>query len=687
MINRFIPRDISWLSFNGRVLQEAADESVPLSERIKFLGIFSNNLDEFFRVRVAGLKRALIFNEKEAKEIFFEKPQVILDQLNELVIQQQQQFDHIWLKVQADMAKEKVFIKTDEELNEEQQEFVKFYYEEEVESNVIPLMLDDARPMPYLRDKSLYLGIAMRKKDWEYETRFAIIENPTRHNGRFLLLPSPKGEKHVMLLEDVIKYNLPYIFSYFGFDSFNAHAFKITKDAEFDIDNDINTTLVEKIEKGIKNRRKGKPTRFVFDKDMDAALVAFLIKKLNLSKKDSIIPGQKIHNFKHFMDFPKVFKSEKPSTERSSFDHPDFAGRQRISDVLVKKDVLLSFPYHTFHPIIDLLREAAMDPDVRSIHITIYRMAENSKVANTLINAARNGKEVTVMLELRARFDEEHNLMWKERFEMEGVKVLLGIPDKKVHAKLCVIKKRLNNTTIQYGFVSTGNFNEKTAKIYGDYCFMTSNRTVMADINKIFTGLKKYKGDLSQSFKSSKNLLVCPTNMRTTFLSLIDKEIAEARTGNKARIIIKINSLSDKLLIKKMYEAAAAGVKIELIVRGIYCAVNQKKFKVPFHAISIVDEYLEHARVIYFYAGGKELVYISSADWMPRNLDFRIEAAVQITNKKIKQELIEMLEIQLKDNVKARILNNKLDNTYVKNDKPPHRSQVELYKYLRKKTK
>ncbi|MFD2893147.1 polyphosphate kinase 1 [Sphingobacterium arenae] len=687
MINRFIPRDISWLSFNDRVLQEAADASVPLSERIKFLGIFSNNLDEFFRVRVAGLKRALAFNEKQAKEIFFEKPQIILDQINDIVIQQQQQFDHIWLKVQAEMAKERVFIKTDEELNKEQQQFVKFYYEEEVESNVIPLMLDDARTMPYLRDKSLYLGIAMRKKDWEYETRFAIIENPTRRNGRFLLLPSPEGEKHVILLEDVIKFNIPYIFSYFGFDSFKAHAFKITRDAEFDLDNDINTTLVEKIEKGIKNRRKGKPTRFVFDKDMDSSLVAFLIKKLNLSKKDSIIPGQKIHNFKHFMDFPKIFESEKQSKVRSSFVHPDFAGRQRISDVVVKKDVLLSFPYHTFHPVIDLLREAAMDPEVRSIYITIYRMAENSKIANALINAARNGKDVTIMLELRARFDEEHNIIWKERFEMEGVKVLLGIPEKKVHAKLCVIKKRLNNKTIQYGFVSTGNFNEKTAKIYGDYCLMTSNRTVMADINRIFSGLRKYKEDLSQVFKACKNLLVCPTNMRSTFLILIDKEIAEARAGNKARIIVKINSLSDKQLINKIYEAAAQGVKIEMIVRGIYCAVNQKNFANPLHAISIVDEYLEHARVVYFYAGGKELVYISSADWMPRNLDFRVEAAVQITNKKIKQELIAMLEIQLKDNVKARLLNNKLDNTYVQNDKPPQRSQFELYKYLRKKTK
>lgn len=687
MNKKFIPRDISWLSFNGRVLQEAADESVPLSERIKFLGIFSNNMDEFFRVRVAGLKRALAFNEKEAREIFFEKPQSILDELNELVIKQQKQFDNTWLKVQEEMARQKVYIKTDAELNKEQQAFVKQYYEEEVESNVIPLMLDDARPMPYLRDKSLYLGIAMRKTDWEYETRFAIIENPTRRNGRFLLLPSPKGEKHVILLEDVIKFNLPYIFSYFGFDTFKAHAFKITKDAEFDLDNDINTSLVEKIEKGIKNRRKGKPTRFVFDKDMDSSLVEFLIKKLNLSKKDSIIPGQKIHNFKHFMDFPKVFRSESRPQERSSFDHPEFAGRQRISDVLLKKDILLSFPYHNFHPMIDLLRESAMDPDVRSIHITIYRMAVNSKIANALVNAARNGKEVVVMLELRARFDEEHNLEWKERFEMEGVKVLIGLPNKKVHAKLCIIKKRVNNRTVQYGFVSTGNINEKTAKIYGDYCLMTSNRTVMADINKIFAALKKPKLDLFESLKPCKSLLVCPTNMRLALLEHLDKEIVEARSGRKAHVIIKVNSVSDKILIRKLYDAAEAGVKIEMIVRGIYCAVNHKKFKVPIRAISIVDEYLEHARVMYFYAAGKETVYISSADWMTRNLDHRVEAAVRIINKKIKTELIDMLNIQLRDNVKARVLNNELDNTYVNNNKSPHRSQVELYKYLQKKVK
>jgi len=683
MIRKYIPRDISWLRFNERVLQEAADESVPLSERIKFLGIFSNNMDEFFRVRVAGLKRALLVDEKEAKQIFFEKPQLILDEVNEQVITLQKKFDHIWHKIQKQMAKQKVFIRTATQLDAKQQKFIDHYFEEIVEPHVIPLMLDETQNMPYMRDKSLYLGIAMRKTDKPDEPKFAVIENPSKQVGRFVILPAPKHEKHVILLEDIIKFKLPYIFSYFGYDMYSAHAFKITKDAEFDLDSDVNTSLVEKIAKGIKNRRKGKPTRFVFDKDMDPFLVELLKKKLNLSKKDSIIPGQKIHNFKHFMDFPKVFKSEHPPAERDSFDHPDFDGKQRISDVIVKKDVLLSFPYHTFHPLVNLLREAAIDPDVKSIYITIYRMAENSKIANALVNASRNGKEVTVMLELRARFDEEQNLHWKERFEMEGITVLLGIPDKKVHAKLCIIKKRVQKKTIQYGFVSTGNFNEKTARIYGDYCLMTSNRVIMADINKIFKALRKPNTDIFQSPPSCKNLLVCPTNMQKALLELVDLEIAEAQAGRKAHMIIKINSLSDKLLIKKLYEAASAGVKVDMIVRGIYCAVNQKHFKQPIHAISIIDEYLEHARVMYFHAGGKELVYISSADWMTRNMDHRVETAIRIIDKKIKSELIDMLHIQLKDNVKARILDNNLSNHYVSNDEDPWRSQVELYKYLK----
>ncbi|NGF57404.1 polyphosphate kinase 1 [Parapedobacter sp. SGR-10] len=683
MARKFIPRDISWLSFNGRVLQEAADKTNPLPLRIKFLGIFSNNLDEFFRVRVAGLKRALAVDEKEAKDIFFEKPQLILDEINETVIKQQKKFDNIWLDVQKEMAKQNVFIKTSEDLDKEQQAFVKQYYEDEVESNVIPLLLSDERPIPYLRDKSLYLGVAMMKKDWQYETKFAIIEIPTRQINRFIILPSPTNEVHVILLEDIIKFNLPFIFSYFGFDEFKAHAFKITRDAEFDLDYDINTTMVDKIAKAVKNRRKGKPTRFVFDKDMDQKLVEYLIKKLNLSKKDSIIPGQKIHNFKHFMDFPEVFAKYHTPKERTSFVHPLFKGQQRITDVIVQQDVLLSLPYHTFTPVIDLLREAAMDPAVISIQITAYRLAPNSKIANALVNAVRNGKEVTVLLELRARFDEENNLEWKDRFETEGVKVLIGLPHKKTHAKLCIIKKRVNNKTIQYGFVSTGNINEKTARLYGDYCLMTSNRNIMADINRLFAGLKKAKPDISQALKSGKGLLFCPTDMRNTILAYLDMEIAEAKAGKKAHIIIKVNSLSDKAIIKKLYEASEAGVKIEMIVRSIFCAVNQKTFQKPIHAISIVDEYLEHARVMYFYHGGKEHVYISSADWMTRNLDYRIEAAARIFNKDIKTQLIEMLKIQLKDNVKARILDDTLDNTYVLGKKEEFRSQIELYRFLK----
>src|SRR5690606_26363404 len=477
---------------------------------------------------------------------------------------------------------------------------LKSYFNKEVESNVIPLLLDDHRPIPYLRDKSLYLGIAMNKRSQPEAVKFALIEIPTEHLSRFIILPSPKKERHIILLEDIIRFNLPYIFSFFGFDDFQAHSFKITRDAEFDLGNDINTDLAEKIAKAIKNRRKGKPTRFVYDEDMNPQLFDYLIRKLNLSKQDSIIPGDKIHNFKDFMDFPNVFKKHTQPEERSSFLHPDLANKQRIADVITKKDVLLAFPYHTFDHIIDMLREAAIDPDVTSIKITAYRLADNSKIGNALVNAHRNGKEVTVMLELRARFDELNNLAWKERFEMEGIKVLVGFPNKKVHAKLCIITKRKGQNIIQYGFVSTGNSNEMTAKIYSDFCLLTSNKSVMKDIDKVFLVLDKPKLDIERHLIGDKAMLFCPTQLRQRLQEYIDKEIEEARKGNRSHILVKVNSLSDKTLIKKLYEAAENGVKIELIVRGIYCAMQQESFKQPIRAISIVDEYLEHARVFYF---------------------------------------------------------------------------------------
>ncbi|MEJ5050075.1 polyphosphate kinase 1 [Chryseobacterium culicis] len=683
----FNPRDITWLAFNERVLQEAMDEKVPLHLRIRFLGIFSNNLDEFFRVRVAGLKRAMDFKEKVIAESFYQPPTKILQRINEVVMRQQLNFDKTWKKIQTEMADHKVFIKNAKNLTAKQKEFVRQYFDEVVESNVIPILLHENTPMPYLRDKSLYLGVAMRKKDWQYSSNYAIIEIPSRFVGRFVLLPTEDPEeKNVMLLEDVITFNLPHIFSYFGYDEFAANAFKVTKDAELDLDNDIRTNFAEKIEKGLKNRRKGKPTRFVFDKDMDKALLELLIRKLNLTKKDSIIPGGKIHNFKHFMDFPDVFETYERPVERTSFTHQAFEHGERVTDVILKEDVLLTFPYHKYNPVIDLLREAAMDPDVKSIQITAYRLASSSKIINALIYAARNGKEVTVMLELQARFDEESNLEWKDMLEPEGITVLVGIPNKKVHAKLCVIKKRAHNKTIQYGFVSTGNFNEKTARIYGDHLLLTADRGIMADINKVFNVLKKPKDDFISILKTCKNLLVCPQFMREKIVHHIDKEIEEAKAGRRAEIIIKVNSLSDRLLIEKLYDAAKAGVVTRLIVRGIYCAVNQKDFKEKIKAISIVDEYLEHARVMYFYNKGTEDMYISSADWMTRNLDYRIEAAAKITDKNLKKELKDILDIQLRDNVKARILDKRLSNEYVRNEKQECRSQIETYKYLKAKT-
>jgi polyphosphate kinase len=486
-----IPRDISWLSFNARVLQEANDPDVPLQQRIRFLGIFSNNLDEFFRVRVATLRRMIELAGKKADMHLEEDPQSILDEIQVIVLQQQTEFHRIWEGIVEEMRSQNIFFIDEKHLNAEQQEFVKRFFDEEVRSNIIPLLVETLPQLPYLRDKSIYLGVVMRKEHTAYQQKYALIEVPSGSVGRFIKLPSGPGEHHIILLEDVIRFNLQFIFSYFDYDHFDAHVFKVTKDAELDIDNDVSTSMVQKIEKGLKNRRKGKAVRFVYDKEMDAGLLEYLIRRLSLSRKDNIIPGGRIHNFRHFMEFPDVFP--RSSNWRSPFVHPDLQHKNGVTNVVMEKDVMLNFPYHSFNAVIDLLREAAMDPDVMSIKITAYRLASNSKVINALINAVRNGKQVTVMLELRARFDEEANLAWKEKLEEEGVKVLIGIPNLKVHAKICVIRKRMNDKIFHYGFISTGNINEKTAKLYGDHCLLTSNRGMMADINRIFATSKILK--------------------------------------------------------------------------------------------------------------------------------------------------------------------------------------------------
>lgn len=680
-----IARDISWLSFNARVLQEAADPSVPLRERIRFLGIFSNNLDEFFRVRVATLKRMIQFGSK-ANMHLENNPQQIVDEIQMSVLNQQGEFNRIWEEVMLELNKQNIFLKTEKELNTEQQKFVRNYFEEEVSSDVIPLMIENITEFPALRDKSIYLAVVMWKKESALKRKYALIEIPSRALGRFSILPSPKPEEHhIILLEDVIRFNLPDIFTYFGYDQYQSHIFKVTRDAEIDIDEDVSTTIIQKLEKAIKNRRKGKPVRFVYDREMDPGLLEYLVRRLNLTKRDNLIPGGRIHNFRHFMDFPdQVFKEKRQ--RKKPFDHPLLTER-RVSDIIIEKDVMLHFPYHSFMPLIDLIREAAFDPDVTTIKITCYRLAPQSKIINALINAVRNGKEVIVMLELRARFEEEANIQWRERLEEEGAKVLIEIPKMKVHSKICMIRKKTkDNNSILYGFVSTGNLNEKTAKLYGDHCLLTANQKIMADINRIFNFLEHPKTG-EHFLRDCKTIIPSPYFVKKEMLKLIDEEIKQARKKKTAAITLKMNSLSDEDMIRKLNEAARAGVQLKLIVRGIFCMLSEnKKFSKPVKAISIVDEYLEHARVWVFHNKGKEKVYISSADWMLRNLEHRIEATCPVFNEGIRQELKEILNIQLQDNVKARWLDNDLANRYVKTTRKKIRSQVETYNYLYKKT-
>jgi polyphosphate kinase len=682
-----IIRDISWLSFNARVLQEANDPTIPLRERVRFLGIFSNNLDEFFRVRVATLKRMTELDVKVKSKMHLEKnPRQIIDQIQDIVLQQQNEFNRIWIQVQQELKKEKIFLVTEKQLTREQKKFVESYFDEQVRQDVIPLMIESNPQMPYLRERSLYLAVAMSNQKNAYKKKYALIEVPAKYNRRFVKLPSPAGTHHIILMEDIIRFCLPRIFSFMGFDDYSAHVIKVTKDAEIDLDSDVSTTLIQKIEKGLKNRRRGKPVRFIYDKEIDAGLLEYLIRRLQLSRRDNIIPGGRIHNFRHFMDFPADVFTKKHERKKP-FPHPIVKKSIRITDEILKQDLLLHFPYHSFDAIIDLLREAAMDTDVREIKITAYRLADTSKVINALVNAARNGKKVTVMLELRARFDEEANLEWKKKLEEEGIIVLIGVHNTKVHAKLCIIKKRLKTKTIQYGFVSTGNLNEDTARVYADHCLLTANRKVMADINRIFHYLEKPLVNRLKFLRECKTLIISPTGMRKQFMRLIDNEIKNVKKKLPAAITIKMNSLSDELFISKLTEAAKAGVEVKLIIRGIFCMLTEnKKFKVKPYAVSIVDQYLEHSRVLIFHNNGKPKVYISSADWMVRNLDHRIEAAVEITNPVIKEEFIQYTGIQLKDNVKARVLDNDLENRFVRKKGKSIRSQVEIYNYLFQKT-
>jgi polyphosphate kinase len=681
-----INRDISWLAFNGRVLQEAADEENHIYDRLRFLGIFSNNLDEFFRVRVATLNRMTRTAGNKLKMHLEENPEKILASIMSIVLTQQQQFEKIYRDLVVAMEGKKIHFKTDKQLTKEQKIFVETFFEERLHTRIVPLMIESIPSMPLLRDRSVYLACVLGHSQSAMMHRYALIEIPVGDLPRVVVLPSAKGTKDLILLEDIVRYNLPYLFAPFGFDKFMGHLIKVTRDAELDLDNDFHSNLIDDLEKGIKNRKKGKATRFVYDKQIDANLLEFMMKRLSLNKKDHMVPGGRIHNFKDFMDFPREVFTDINSRPKP-FVHPLLTQPCRIMDVISKKDVMLHFPYHSFDSVIDLLREAAIDPAVVSIRVTLYRLAKDSRVINALVNAVRNGKQVSVVIELKARFDEEANMMWKKRLEEEGVRVYIGLPEMKIHAKICVIKRREFNRTTQFGFVSTGNLNESTAKVYADHCLLTSNRQIMADINRIFDCLERPIPNLT-GLKSCRTLIPAPITMRKFFQAQILKQISLSKRKKGGSLVVKLNSLSDDQLIHNLYDAAKAGVKSSFVIRGIFCGVmDQKSFKKQPQAISIVDQYLEHARVFIFGEEEQKQVFISSADWMVRNLDHRVEVACPIIDKEIQTELSHIMNIQLKENEKARILDAALSNQYVvpEEGEPWLRSQVAIHDYLKNK--
>ena len=675
-------REISWLSFNERVLQEAQDPTVPLIERIRFLAIFSSNLDEFFRVRVAALNRLTLIPKSERKILGY-SPSRILSQIQDIVIKQQVRFNDIYENIIIpQLADEKIFLLNESQLNVSRGEFVKKYFYDKVMPMLVPIMLDGLKTFPALKDKSVYLIVKLSRKDHSIKTKMALIEIPTDANSRFLVLPESGTLRFIIMLDDVIRYSLADLFSIFNFDTFDAFTIKLTRDAELDLDNDLGEKFIDIISKSLKQRVKGKPVRFVFDKDILPDMLNFLVRKIGL-KKQSLIPGARYHNFKDYIKFPNVGRAELEYRPIIPLPLEDIPMGASFFSVLKKKDILLHVPYQSFDYVVHFLREAAIDSHVKSIKITLYRLAINSRIINALINAARNGKNVQVMVELKARFDEEANIFWTNRLEDEGIKVLTEIPGLKVHSKICLITRREGNKEVLYAHLATGNYNEKTSRIYSDQSFFTSDKRITTELNTLFKEIND--GILKNSYT---HLLVAPIDLRKRVIQLIDSEIKYAKAKKPASIILKLNSLVDEQIIERLYEASRAGVKIQLIIRGICCLVpGLKKYSENIRVISILDKFLEHSRIYLFNNGGRNLCFLSSADMMTRNLDRRLEVAFPIYDKKLIKELKNIIDIQLHDNTKARIIDKHNSNVYQVSDKNRnYRAQNDIYNYLKHRT-
>ena len=672
-----INREISWLSFNARVLQEAADPNVPLVERLKFIGIFSSNLEEFFRVRVATLQRLVDAGIDANKLVYGGSPKKILKQIHEVVLEQRTNFDRVFTDVRTALEKENIFLIDESHLLPEHHEFVQQYFDQSVRPFLVPVILDSNNEFPSLKNGVIYLAVRMESKQNGAEPRHALIEVSTERLPRFIVLPQVDEKYYVIMLDDVIRFGLKDIFSIFDVDNAEAYTIKLTRDAELEIDEDITVSLVEKVSKSLKKRKEGPPIRFVYDRDVPKGLLELVMKRANLRKLDNAIAGGRYHNARDFVSFPNVIGARLENEPQPPLPHPVLAEARNVFSVLRKQDVLLHLPYQSFHHVNDLLREAAIDPKVKSIHITLYRVAQDSQVVNALINAVRNGKKVTVLFELQARFDEERNIEWTRALEDEGARLIGGVPGLKVHAKAALISRKEEGKLVEYALVGTGNFNEDTARLYTDHILMTRDARITGELRKFFDFLEtNYRTHQYQ------RIMVSPFDMRRVLHKLIRREIKNAKAGKPAYIDVKLNSLVDMDLIRDLYEAGQAGVKIRLIVRGT-CSLIPGKPGVSdnIEGISIVDRYLEHSRMFFFANGGNERAYLSSADWMTRNLDFRVELAVPVFDDAIRAELRYYFNLQLRDTTKARVLNEIQDNQYRRGTRN-YRAQADIYRWL-----
>ncbi|MBP4141919.1 polyphosphate kinase 1 [Flavobacterium sp. P4023] len=677
---KYIDREKSWLAFNARVLQEAGDTTVPLLERLRFLGIFSNNLDEFFRVRFAAIRRLSLSGISGEKYLRGISAQQLVKDITEIVIQQQSESLRILNIIESELETKNIFIITEADITIEQEIFLKDFFIQKVSPELVTIILNDLAEFPVLKDTSGYLAVKLVMNQ-DAEVRYAVIEIPKAIN-RFVVLPSNNEKQYIILLDDVIRHNLENIFNIFDYQSVSAHMIKITRDAQLDIDSDLSKSMIEKISLSVKDRRIGEPVRFIYDQLIEEDTLQFFLEKMKIVSTDSIIPGGRYHNRRDYMSFPNLGRYDLLYETNVPLPIPGLSLEGSILEKISEKDYLLNAPYQSFSYLTKFLREAALDPKVISIKITLYRLAKNSQIISSLINAAKNGKKVTVQIELQASFDEASNISYAEQMQLEGIELIFGIKGLKVHSKICVIERTENDKVKRYGFVSTGNFNESTAKIYTDVTLFTSHQQILKDIVKIFDFF-----DVNYRVHRYKHLIVSPHYTRTRFIKLIDREITHALAGRKTQIKLKMNSLSDYEMIDKLYEASKAGVKIRLQIRGICSLIpGIPGMSENIEAISIVDHYLEHSRVYIFGNAGQTEVYISSADFMTRNIDGRVEVTCPIYDQGIKNELIDNFDIGWKGNVKVRMHSHKLDNKYkARNHNPIFRAQFETYRYYANK--